>query len=357
MVSRVSIRDGKPAVAPKSSATRFFHGLTMADIPKPDDFRPTANWTNLRLRADLLRRLRNFFHARGFLEIETPLLSADTVIDRHLDPFPVRVDADSTGPGRTCWLQTSPEFAMKRLLGAGAGAIYQVTRAFRQGELGPLHNPEFAIVEWYRPGDDMARGMRLLDDLCDELLELGPAEQISYREAFERYAGIDPHTADMPSIRAAAESSGISAPVGMPDDDRDSWLDLLLSERVGPRLGNDRPTIMFDYPAGQAALARVRHEDPPVAERFELFVRGVELANGYHELLDPAILRKRNTQSNAQRSRDGKPRLPEESRLLAAMESGLPACTGVALGFDRLVMLAAGAKHLNEIIAFPFDRA
>ena len=329
----------------------------MPNMPKPDGFRPTANWTNLRLRAGLLRRLRDFFHTRGFLEVETPLLSADTVIDRHLDPFPVRVGADPTGPDPTYWLQTSPEFAMKRLLAAGAEAVYQVTRAFRRSELGPLHNPEFTIVEWYRPGDDMTRGMRLLSDLCDELLELGPAEQISYREAFERYVRIDPHASDMPSIRAAAESSQVCIPTSIRDDDRDGWLDLLLSERVGPRLGIDRPTIMFDYPASQAALARVRREDPPVAERFELFVSGVELANGYHELLDPAILRKRNAENNAQRSRDGKPRLPEESRLLAAMESGLPASTGVALGFDRLVMLAAGAKRLNEVIAFPFDRA
>ena len=329
----------------------------MAGVREPDDFRPTANWTNLRLRADLLRRLRDFFHAHGFLEVETPLLGADTVIDRHLDPFPVRSDADSTGPNRTRWLQTSPEFAMKRLLAAGAEAIYQVTRAFRRSELGPLHNPEFTIVEWYRRGDDMTQGMQLLSDLCGELLELGPAEQISYREAFQRYAGIDPHTSDMPGIRAAAESSDICIPAGIRDDDRDGWLDLLLSERVGPRLGIDRPTIMFDYPASQAALARVRHEDPPLAERFELFISGVELANGYHELLDPAILRERNAENNAQRSRDGKPRLAEESRLLAAMESGLPASTGVALGFDRLVMLAAGAKRLDEVIAFPFDRA
>ena len=330
----------------------------MADSHEPDDFRPTADWPNLRLRADLLRQLREFFHTHGFLEVETPLLAADTVIDRHLDPFPVRADADHAGQNRTRWLQTSPEFAMKRLLAAGGRDIYQVTRAFRQGELGPLHNPEFTIVEWYRPGHDMFRGIQFLGDLCDELLDLGPAEQISYREAFERYVGIDPHTSDMPSIRAAAESSRACIPAGIRDDDRDGWLDLLLAERVGPRLGIDRPTIVFDYPASQAALARIRDEDPPVAERFELFVSGgVELANGYHELLDPAILRERNAENNAQRNRDGKPRLPEESRLLAAMESGLPACTGAALGFDRVVMLAAGAKRLDEVIAFPFDRA
>ena len=324
---------------------------------KPNDFRPTANWTNLRLRAELLRRLRDFFHTRGFLEVETPLLSGDTVIDRHLDPFPVEVDSQSAGSGGTYWLQTSPEFAMKRLLAAGGEAIYQVTRAFRQGELGPLHNPEFTIVEWYRPGDEMARGMQFLSDLCEELLELGPAERISCREAFERYAGIDPHAAETADMRTAAESCGVSVPAGIREDDRDGWLDLLLAERVGPRLGIDRPAIIFDYPASQAALAKIRRQDPPVAERFELFVAGVELANGYHELTDPAILRERNARTNAQRVADGKPRLPQESRLLDAMDSGLPASTGVALGFDRVVMLAAGAKRLDEVITFPFDRA
>ncbi len=304
-----------------------------------------------------MRRLRGFFEDRGFLEVETPLLSADTVIDRHLDPFPVEADVGGEESDRTYWLQTSPEFAMKRLIAAGGEAIYQVTRAFRQGELGPLHNPEFTIVEWYRVGHDMARGMQLLGDLCDELLKLGPAETVSYREAFERHAGIDPHGADCAELRAAAESCDVSVPAGMVDDDRDGWLDLLLAERVGPRLGIERPAIVYDYPASQAALAKVRREAPPVAERFELFVRGVELANGYHELTDPAILSERNSRINSERSNDGKPRLPEESRLLDAMESGLPNCAGVALGFDRVVMLAAGAERLAEVIAFPFDRA
>ncbi len=315
-----------------------------------DDFRPTANWSNLRLRADMLRRLREFFDSRGFLEVETPILSADTVIDRHLDPF-------CTNVGERClWLQTSPEFHMKRLLADGAGAIYQVARVFRQGELGPLHNPEFTLVEWYRPGDGMNEGMQLTGELCEAMLERGPAERISYREAFERYVGLDPHTADSATLATAVEKFGIQPPATLAQEDRDGWLDLLMVERVQPRLGFDRPVLLFDYPASQAALARVRPDDPPVAERFELFVAGVELANGYHELLDPDELRMRNSRTNAQRIADGKPPLPEESRLLAAMRSGLPSSVGVALGFDRLVMLAAGAKTIAEVMAFSFDR-
>lgn len=318
------------------------------------DFRPTATWPNLRLRADLLRRLRAFFDTHGMLEVETPLLSADTVVDRHLDPFCVTGGGNPSGPR---WLQTSPEFCMKRLLAAGSPSIYQITRAFRLEEQGPLHNPEFTMVEWYRLGDTMADGIRFLSELCELLLARGPAETLTYGEAFGRHLGLDPYRADSATLIAAARANGVIAPESLSPDDRDGWLDLLLSERVQPHLGVDRPAIVCDYPASQAALARVRGNDPPVAERFELYVSGIELANGYHEILDPAELRRRATEANAQRLVDGKPALPEQNRLLAALEAGLPPSTGVALGFDRIVMLAAGAATVQEVIAFPFDRA
>jgi len=330
----------------------------MNRIHYADDFRPTASLENLRLRAALLRRLRDFFDKRGFLEVETPVLSAETVIDRHLDPFSVVVQAaTATRSERRYWLQTSPEFAMKRLLAAGATAIYQVTRAFRQDEQGPLHNPEFTMVEWYRVGDGLAEGMQLLSDLSETLLGRGPAERISYREAFQRFVGIDPLTASNEVLVATIQASGIEAPASLPVADRDGWLDLLVVERVQPFLGQERPTILYDFPASQAALARVRLDDPPVAERFDVYVAGMELANGYHELLDPAVLRERNVHNNRLRLADGKPALPEKSRLLAAMDAGLPPSTGVAMGFDRIVLLAAGAQRLDEVIAFPFDRA
>ena len=328
----------------------------MPNVAQHDDFRPAASWQNLRLRARLLERLREFFRARDFLEVETPLLSVDTVVDRHLDPFAIEADQLAGGRGRL-WLQTSPEFHMKRMLAAGATSIYQVSRVFRREERGRLHNPEFTMVEWYRVGDRVAEGMQLLEDLCETLLERGPAERLSYREAFQKHVGLDPHGASNAKLVAAVRSKGIAAPESLAVEDRDGWLDLLMAACVQPHLGRAHPLILFDYPASQAALARVRPGDPPLAERFELFVSGVELANGYHELTDPAELRRRNARANARRVADGKSRLPEQSRLLAAMEAGLPECTGVALGFDRLVMVAAGARSVDEVTAFPADRA
>jgi lysyl-tRNA synthetase class 2 len=331
------------------------------------DFLPTASLKNLQLRADLLHRLREFFFLRGYLEVETPILSSDTVVDRHLDPFHVEIENSSQpsppaappkGEGRsTFYLQTSPEFGMKRLLAAGVKAIYQVSKVFRRDEVGPLHNPEFTMVEWYRVGDGPNEGMQFTSDLCQLLLDRGPAERISYREAFLKHVGIDPLTAETPSIIKTVRRLEISYPESFSESDRDGWLDLLLVEKIQPHLGRKQPAILYDFPASQAALSLVRPDNPPVAERFELYVEGIELANGYHELLDAEELRRRNRTANALRTADGKQPLPEESRLLAAMEAGLPPCTGCALGFDRLVMLAANAKTLAQVLAFPFDRA
>ncbi|MBP89057.1 MAG: EF-P lysine aminoacylase GenX [Planctomycetaceae bacterium] len=322
-------------------------------------FAPTASWENLRLRADLLKRLRKFFEQRDFLEVETPLLSADSVIDRHLDPIPVTLFDDPRRPtvGQPMWLQTSPEFGMKRLLASGAERIYQVTRAFRGAERGRQHNPEFTIVEWYRVGDSMSEGIALLADFAKEMLKVEKVETISYQEAFEQHVGIDPHTASLEEIAIDGKHHIDGLPSRYRGDDRNDWLNFLLAIFVEPNLGVECPQILYDYPAEQAALARVRDDDPPVAERFELYVNGVELANGYHELLDGDVLRQRNRLTNQQRDRERKYMLPEASLLLDAMDAGLPACAGVALGFDRLVMVAAGAKSIDEVLAFPIDRA
>jgi lysyl-tRNA synthetase class 2 len=330
------------------------------------DFRPTATWTALQQRARLLQTVRGFFAARGFVEVETPLLSADVVVDEHLDPLPVTLFADPRTPqvGPTYWLQTSPEFAMKRLLAAFAGehsaqqslAIYQIAKAFRGGERGTRHNPEFTLIEWYRVGDDYAAGMQLLSELAEATLNRGPAERITYREAFLRHASIDPFTANEVALRVRVTELDGAAIVPQ-EVNRDWLIDWLLVRHIEPQLGRARPTILYDYPADQAALARLREETFPVAERFELYVDGVELANGYHELLDAEVLRQRNRSHNAARGRAGKYTLPEESRLLAAMEHGLLPCAGCALGLDRLAMLVAGAKSLAEVIAFPIDRA
>jgi len=293
------------------------------------------------------------------MEVETPLLSADTVVDTRLDPLPAQLLTDPRRPseGEQMWLQTSPEFAMKRLVAAGATAIYQVCKAFRVGEQGELHNPEFTLVEWYRAGDDYEAGMRLLSDVSEALLHRGPAERMTYGDAFEKCAGERPHELTPPSAAEIAADRDVSLPDDPENFPLHAWIDLLFTALVQPQLGRGSPVILYDFPADQAALARIRSGRPPVAERFELLVDGVELANGYHELLDAKELRRRQREANAARLADGRYRLPEESRLLAAMEEGLPACCGCALGFDRAVMVATGAKRLDSVMAFPIDRA
>lgn len=313
----------------------------------------------LQQRAQLLQKVRRFFEERGFVEVQTPILSADTVVDRHLDPIPVTLAADPRTPdvGPKYFLQTSPEFGMKRLLAAGATAIYQVTKAFRLAERGPLHNPEFTMVEWYRVGDDYEDGMQLLSDLAEAMLGRGPAVRLSFREVFQQVLGIDPHQTPIDVLAARASEIGSVEPEVSASADRDLWLDILLVTAIQPNLGTSSPVILYDFPASQSALAQVRSGPPPVAERFELYVDGLELANGYHELLDAAELRRRNAIANRERLADGKPALPEESRLLAAMRAGLPPCSGTALGFDRLVMVATGAERIDEVIPFPVERA
>jgi lysyl-tRNA synthetase class 2 len=335
------------------------------------DFAPVAALEVLRQRAVLLRRLRRFFEARGFLEVETPLLAHEVVIDRHLDPLAVTLFDDPRRPqqGPTLWLQTSPELGMKRLLAAhgqvpqasaatagqeekaspgGLTAIYQITRAFRGGEVGPRHNPEFTIVEWYRVGDDYQAGMDLLAELAEEILAAGPPRRLSYRELFLAYAGVDPYATP---TAALAERAGLA-----PMEARDLVLDYLLTQ-FEPQLGLSAPLIVYDYPANHAALAQVRQDDPPVAERFELYYRGLELANGYHELRDAQVLQQRMQTQNALRQADGKPPLPQPKRLLAALEHGLPPCAGCALGFDRLVMAVLGLPTLEMALPFPVARA
>ena len=318
-------------------------------------WRPTASIESLRLRAGVLATIRAFFAARGVLEVETPALSRATVTDVHLASL--ATTATIPGEGEVAlWLQTSPEFAMKRLLAAGSGPIYQLCRAFRDGEAGRQHNLEFTILEWYRPGFDHHALMDEMDELLQAVLGLPAAERLSYGEAFRRHAGIDPHAAgdDELSARTRALDAAPADECGLTRDDR---LDLIRAAAVEPRLGRGRPTFVYDWPASQSALARVRPGEPPLAERFEVYVEGVELANGFHELADATEQRRRFEQDLAVRSTRGLTAPPLDERLLAALAHGLPDCSGVALGVDRLVMLAAGAARLAEVVAFPADRA
>ncbi|HVS03365.1 MAG TPA: EF-P lysine aminoacylase EpmA [Thermoanaerobaculia bacterium] len=325
-----------------------------AAVAQAVDWRPSAPLSHLRRRAELAITVRAFFTARGVLEVETPLLAAATATDLHLASVRCRLEAPGA-PG-ALWLQTSPELHMKRLLAAGSGAIFQLARAVRGGEAGPLHNPELTLLEWYRPGFDHHALMDEVEELLAATLGTGRAQRLSYGQLFADHLGVDAHHADSEQLAAVAGRQGLEV-AGAPVEDRDTWLQLLMSGRIEPLLGRGRPTFVYDYPASQAALARLRAGEPPVAERFEVYVEGVELANGFHELADAAEQEGRFLADLAERRRRGLPEVPLDRRLLAALEHGLPDCAGVALGFDRLAMLATGASAIEEVLAFPVARA
>ncbi len=319
-----------------------------------DDWRPTAPLANLKLRARVLGQIRAFFGKRGGLEGETPVLSHATVTDLHLHTFSTKAEIPGLGGPTRLHLQTSPEFSMKRLLAAGAGPIYQLCKAFRDQEAGRLHNPEFTMLEWYRPGWDHHRLMDEVQDLLTVVLGTGPAERRSYGEIFSTELGVDPHRDDAENLRRRALKHGLEDIGGL---DREGWLSLMMTQNLEPTLGRGAPTFIFDYPTDQAALARIRHDNPPVAERFEVYVEGVELANGYHELTDAGEQLQRFEQDLEARRSRGLPEPPVDHHLIDALNYGMPPCAGVALGIDRLIMLAAGASRLEEVIAFPIDRA
>ena len=313
------------------------------------DWRPSASIDALRLRAGILRRIRAHFDTEGVLEVETPILGARTVTDPSIESLAAR-----DGAGRARYLQTSPEFAMKRLLAAGSGSIYQITRAFRDGEQGRHHNLEFSILEWYRVGFDHHRLIEDVDALLDRILGPGPSRRMTFRDAFLRHLGLDPLTAPAADLHDACGSRGFASRAAAAS--RDACLDWLLAGAVQPALGPGR-VYLLDFPASQAALARVCTGHPPVAERFELYVDGIEIANGYHELRDAGELHRRMRRDIGTRAGAGQPTPEVDERLLAAHEAGLPACAGVAVGLDRLVMLAGRHRSLGEVLAFPQEIA
>lgn len=322
------------------------------------DWRPSATLETLKLRAQILARIREFFAQRAVLEVETPVLASAATTDPNLHSFATRY-ADP--PDRPLYLHTSPELFMKRLLAAGSGSIYQICKVFRDGESGRRHNPEFTLLEWYRVGFDHHR---LMDDVAELLghalagrLALDAEEKISYRAAFERYCAIDPHTASGAELAARAGERGIQVSAALALDDIDAWRDLLMTHVIEPHLGRGRLSFVYDYPASQAALARIRPGQPPLAERFEVYLNGLELANGFHELIDASEQQQRIARDLAARRAAGLPTVPSDARFLSALSHGLPPCAGVAFGVDRLVMLAAGVDSISEALAFPIDRA
>ncbi len=315
------------------------------------DWRPTAKPELLRLRADVLARIRRFFAQRNVLEVETPLLAPATVTDLHIDSIPAGVK--TKGSPQTFYLQTSPEYAMKRLLAAGSGACYQICKSFRQGDAGARHNPEFTMLEWYRPDFSLEELMNEVEQLLREFLPQASIPRLSYRELFRRHLDIDPHQTDLETLRRLTRKN---LPVDPTKLDATDCLQLLLGQTIEPKL----PEYCFihDYPAAQAALARIEpnSEGEPVAQRFELFVRGMELANGYDEETSATNLRDRFERDRQKRANLGRPSAEIDEKLLAALDHGLPPCTGVALGIDRLLMALSGAESIAEVLSFPIDR-
>jgi lysyl-tRNA synthetase class 2 len=318
------------------------------------DWRPHASIATLRRRAALLAATRYFFDSRGLLEVETPVLARSAVTDPQLASFAV-----PAGPER--YLQTSPEYAMKRLLAAGSGDIWQLARVFRQEERSALHNPEFTMVEWYRLGFGLEEMALETCQLVNALLVAAgqPARAIQglhYRDALSTGPGFDPFTAPDGLLRDACLGAGLAASSAR-DATRDELLDFLMAVRVGPGLGANCLTWLHHYPASQAALARIDPDDPGTALRFEVYADGIELANGFVELAGVDEQRARFEADLAERRRRSLPEPAIDESLLAALQAGLAPCAGVALGFDRVVMLALGARRIDEVVAFGWDRA
>lgn len=320
------------------------------------DWKPTANPKALRLRAEVYALIRKFFAERGVLEVETPVLSAHGNTDPNIDSLSLDFTGPKTAGEPRRWLRTSPEFAMKRLLAAGVGDCYELGRVFRDGEAGKRHNPEFTMLEWYRVGWDHHR---LMDETA-ELLKAAMAlvgrrttvREFSFRQLYHDRFGFDPFTAPEEVLRSPLQVYDID-PKGLT---RDDWLDLLMTHLIQPSIPPSRILLVYDYPASQCALAKLRPGEPPVAERFEAYLGPLELANGYHELLDAGEQRTRFQSDVARRKARNAAAPPLDERLLAAMPK-LPACAGVAMGVDRLLMALAGTDRIADVVAFPFDRA
>lgn len=326
----------------------------MQNSPTPEGeqpaWRPSASIAILRRRAALIAHMRHFFAERDILEVETPAMSQASVTDRHLRSFKTHLTRPGSLESVPLYLTTSPEYHMKRLLAAGSGPIFQLSRSFRNEEWGDWHNPEFTLLEWYQFGD-LSQLMASVEQLLVLLLACPSAERLSYQQLFQRTVGLDPLIANREQLQAAAAHYHLSLELQQ-EQDHDTLLQLLFSVAIEPQLGRDRPLFITDFPASQAALAQINPQDPRVAERFELYYQGVELANGFHELRDAEEQRRRFQQDNQQRQREGLPPQPIDHRLLAALQAGLPDCSGVALGVDRLLMLAFGVPRIPSVIAF-----
>ncbi|MBN6065543.1 elongation factor P--(R)-beta-lysine ligase [Aggregatibacter actinomycetemcomitans] len=319
-----------------------------------EQWQPTASIKNLLTRAKLIAEIRRFFTDRGLLEVETPVLSEFGVTDVHLATFSTEFVSPFGEQSKTLWLSTSPEYHMKRLLAAGSGPIFQIGKVFRNEEAGSRHNPEFTMLEWYRPHFDMYRLINEVDDLLQQILECPPAESMSYQFAFQQYVGLDPLSAEHEELVEKAKKYQL---MNAEEENRDTLLQFLFSAVVEAQIGQENPVVVYHFPASQAALAQISSEDLRVAERFEFYYKGLELANGFHELSDAREQLRRFEQDNQLRKKMGLPPQTIDTRLLSALQAGIPNCSGVALGVDRLLMIAMGAESIKEVISFAIDNA
>ena len=318
---------------------------------------PASRRSALLLRASLYALIREFFAQRGVLEVETPILSMAGNTEPNIDSFSTRFSGHVDAGSRQRWLRTSAEYPMKRLLAAGIGDCYELGRVFRNGEAGTRHNPEFTMLEWYRVGWDhrqlAAETVTLVRDALASVGKTVDVTELSYRDFFINGVQVDPFTAPQPELIAALGDVKIDAD----DLSRDDCLDLLVTHRIQPTLPRKQLTVVHDWPASQCALARIRPGDPPMSERFELYLGQYELANGYHELTDADEQHARFENDNRHRRQRGLLELPLDENLLAAMRDGLPDCAGVALGVERLLMVMAGTGAIADVLAFPFSDA
>lgn len=333
---------------------------------------PNTDRETLLARAQLLKQIREFFYSRDILEVETPLLCQTASLDPFIQAIPVHLATNLENSHY--FLQTSPEFAMKRLLAAGSGSIFQLCKAFRDNELGRYHNPEFTMLEWYHLGIDHFQLMDEIDDLLSMTLDTPKSIRMSYQALFEKYLDVNPHTASIFILKQCAKDKGIhllseqgeeynqkgeKPEIKENKQERDTWLNLLMSHFIEPMLGFEIPVMVYDYPESQAALAKKRaiSEKISVAERFEVYICGIELANGYHELTDSKQQKVRFEEDINIRSRLGLQNIPLDMRLISALNAGLPYCSGVALGFDRLLMLKLKKEKISDVLAFTIEKA
>jgi len=322
-------------------------------------WQPSASFEALRLRARLNAAIRAFFAERGVVEVETPVLSVAGNTDPNIASFSLEFSGRTDGAPRTRWLRTSPEYPLKRLLAAGFGDCYELGRVFRDGEAGGRHNPEFTMLEWYRVGWDHRRLVDETAALVNAALALvGRNAQltlVSYHDLYRQQLGLDPAAASEAELCNALGDVLID-PEGLT---RDDWLDLLMTHRLQPAFPGDQLLALYDYPASQCALARIRRDDGavPVAERFELYLGPLELANGYHELADAAEQGARFEQDLQRRRKRDDAQPPRDENLLQALASGFPACAGVAMGVDRLMMAMLGTARIADVLAFDFAKA